>query len=618
MLFKLALSNIKRRFQNYWAYYLSSTFGVFVLYLFLSITYNKLVSSQLGSVVKFSVLFNIGSVLTALFAAFFVWYSNSFFIKSREKEFATYMLLGMSKRQTIRLNFFENSFVLALAFCTGIAAGILLNKVVIMALFAVMGMTGSVPFEISIKAIGVCSVIYGSVFILISIHSAVLLHRNSLINLINANKKAESGLKISILTALMCIASVISLSYGYYLAVKKALNPLSWPVTVILVSVGTVLLFTSLASFIIWIVRKNEKRLFKGTKLITVSQLFFRYKGNVGTLSVIAITTTVALCTLLTCYGPLSSAVENSHNMRPFSVEYMNVNNTADKTFEDVLENHSEIKVKSKNIIKILSTRDKDAEYYAVSESDYNKLNKAQSTGIEVSLQDDGGCYYIKNMDDKSDTGKKITLGSAVLTVVNSSSKWYIALDHFTNTLVVRDSVYQKIKGSSNVQEFSITGYELQNDMISRSFIADLNKKMPSDISMLTFYDHLSDSIKLEGMMFFIGMFIGLLFLMATGSIIYFKMSMEASEDRDKFITLRRIGVRKDELKGAIAKELGVIFGAPFVVASANAFAATFALQKLAGLQLKKAYIVVILIYLVLYMSYYFITLNSYTKAVVE
>ena len=165
---------------------------------------------------------------------------------------------------------------------------------------------------------------------------------------------------------------------------------------------------------------------------------------------------------------------------------------------------------------------------------------------------------------------------------------------------------------------YKVTGYMLTNDFLAKNFITDLKSKIPSENNLLTFYDHFSDGLKLMGLMAFIGAFIGLIFLTATGSIIYFKMSMEAQMDKNKFITLMKIGVSKGELSKAISKELLILFGMPFAIATLNSFVASISLSKMLGFKMYKSFGIIVLVYTLLYSIYYFITLNSYVKTVSE
>lgn len=632
-LFSIATNNIKKNFKTYWAFFISSTFSIFVLYLFLSITNNKDIQHQLGGMKSFIWLFTIATWLIGFFSAFFIWYSNSFFIKSKKKEFATYMLLGMTKNQTARLNFIENLFIMILSFLSGIGVGIIFNKLFIMILYSMIRVSGDVRFQFSMKAFKSTSIIFILIFIIISLHSTILIHKNSLINLFNASKKAEKGLKVSLFTIIIGIVSVGLIAYSYYLAIKRLpSNIILSPEVVIFTIVGSILLITCTVSFLIYMSRKNEKRLFSGTKLISTSQLYYRYRGNVGTLGVIAITTTIALSALITCLGSYDKAEENSRYMRPYSIEYFNNTDSIDKTFNNTLSDHKEVSVKYKDSFDLLDITAKDpfgngdSDFYVINESEFNKINNHESVNRKISLNSDKDCYFVQVSPngftaEKSAIGKEISLSNGNkqfnVKIVDTDNKVFIAMDHFKATLVIKDTVYNDLKTQLNKDKITnVTGYLLKNDITSKNFLEDLKVKIPSDNNLLTFYDHFMDGLKLLGMMAFIGLFIGLLFITATGSIIYFKMSMEAKEDRSKFITLSKIGVSKKEIKGAVAKQLLVLFGVPFVIAVTNSYAATISLGKMLSFKLGKEFAVIILVYALLFSIYYFLTLNTYTKTV--
>jgi putative ABC transport system permease protein len=629
-LISMAVNNIRKNFKNYWAFFLSSTFSVFALYLFMSIVNNKDVKVQLGSMKSFMLLFIIASYMIAAFSAFFIWYSNSFIIKSRKKEFATYMLLGMSKKQTATLNTIENLITIAFAFCSGIGLGLIFNKFFIMLLYVMIRATGDVPFQISFEALKFCSILFGAMFIIISIHGSILIYRDNLIDLFDSSKKAEKGLKVSFLTLIIGLFSIVFLGFGYYMAIRKIVsNIILAPIIVLLVVIGTILFFTSFTSLIIYISKKNEKNLFKGTKLIYISQLYYRYKGNVGTLSVIAVTTTVALCAMMVCFGLFNKTEDNSRNMRPFSIEYVNGTNNTNTIVEDTIKNHKEISVAYKDTMEFLQVKSKDQligndTFLVLNESKFNEINSHEKSDIKINLKNDMDCYYfqISNFTpNKSVIGKDVKLeggGSGYnLIITDTGMKYFIALDDSKPTFIVKDSAYSQIKSTiSSENTYKVTGYILNNDLLSENFIKDLKNVIPPEIKLLTFYDHFTDGIKLTGMMAFIGLFIGLLFLTATGSIIYFKMSNEAQEDKNKFVILRKIGVSKFEVTKSVSKELMIIFGAPFIIATINTFVASIPLGEMMAFNITKEFIIIILVYAVLYSIYYLITLKSYIKIV--
>lgn len=630
-LFNIALNNIKNNFKNYWTFFLSSTFSVFVLYLFISIVNNNNIKSEFEGKQMLTLLFIVASYITAIFSSYFVWYSNSFLIKSRNKEFALYMILGMSKMQTFVLSFIENFITTVGAFFLGITLGLIFNKFFLMLLYTMIGAHGDVKIQLSLKAFGVCFVVFGFMFILISIHSFILMHKGNIIELFNASRKTEKDLKVSFITSFIALLSIIFLGVGYYIAIKKITFNINLAyVVVLLVVIGTILFFIGVTSCIIYFSKKNEKNLFKGTKLIAISQISYRFKSNVSTLSVISVTTTIALCAMIACFGLFDKVEENTRYVRPFSVEYIKDNDRIDKIFQDTVKKHKEVSVKHNKNIKLLEVKAKVSFYsnsntfFIINESQFNKVANSEKTNRRVTLKNSTDCYFFQMKDfaaNKSVIGEIIELMSKNkkynLKISGTDMKYFIGMEHFKETFVVKDIVYNEIKSTiSKEKVFKIAGYTFENEYFLKDFIQDLKKQIPPKNNLLTYYESYSYGLKMTGMMAFIGIFIGLVFLTATGSIIYFKMIMEAQEDKNKFITLKKIGASEKEIKKAISEELFILFGLPFIVAVINSYVASIVLGKMMTLKIYKSFAIIILVYAVFYSGYYLITLESYIKTI--
>ncbi|EKO1911491.1 FtsX-like permease family protein [Clostridium botulinum] len=630
-LFNIALNNIKNNFKNYWTFFLSSTFSVFVLYLFISIVNNNSIKSEFEGKQMLTLLFIVASYITAIFSSYFVWYSNSFLIKSRNKEFALYMILGMSKMQTFVLSFIENFITTVGAFFLGITLGLIFNKFFLMLLYTMIGAHGDVKIQLSLKAFGVCFVVFGFMFILISIHSFILMHKGNIIELFNASRKTEKDLKVSFITSFIALLSIIFLGVGYYIAIKKITFNINLAyVVVLLVVIGTILFFIGVTSCIIYFSKKNEKNLFKGTKLIAISQISYRFKSNVSTLSVISVTTTIALCAMIACFGLFDKVEENTRYVRPFSVEYIKDNDRIDKIFEDTVKKHKEVSVKHNKNIELLEVKAKvpfhsgSNRFFVIGESEFHKIINSEKKHEKVDLKNSTDCYFfqISNfLPDKSVIDKTVKLMGKNkeynLKITGTDMKYFIGMEHFKETFVVKDIVYNEIKSTiSKEKVFKIAGYTFENEYFLKDFIQDLKKQIPSKNNLLTYYESYSYGLKMTGMMAFIGIFIGLVFLTATGSIIYFKIIMEAQEDKNKFITLKKIGASEKEIKKAISEELFILLGLPFIVAVSNSYVASIVLGKMMALKIYKAFAIIILVYAVFYSGYYLITLKSYIKTI--
>ncbi|MBU5298573.1 FtsX-like permease family protein [Clostridium sporogenes] len=630
-LFNIALNNIKNNFKNYWTFFLSSTFSVFVLYIFISIVNNNSIKSEFEGKQMLTLLFIVASYITAIFSSYFVWYSNSFLIKSRNKEFALYMILGMSKMQTFVLSFIENFITTVGAFFLGITLGLIFNKFFLMLLYTMIGAHGDVKIQLSLKAFGVCFVVFGFMFILISIHSFILMHKGNIIELFNASRKTEKDLKVSFITSFIALLSIIFLGVGYYIAIKKITFNINLAYAVVLlVVIGTILFFIGVTSCIIYFSKKNEKNLFKGTKLIAISQISYRFKSNVSTLSVISVTTTIALCAMIACFGLFDKVEENTRYVRPFSVEYIKDNDRIDEIFQHTVKKHKEVSVKHNKNIELLEVKVKVSFYsnintfFIINESQFNKVANSEKTNKRVTLKNSTDCYFFQMKDfaaNKSVIGEIIELMSKNkkynLKISGTDMKYFIGMEHFKETFVVKDIVYNEIKSTiSKEKVFKIAGYTFENEYFLKDFIQDLKKQIPPKNNLLTYYESYSYGLKMTGMMAFIGIFIGLVFLTATGSIIYFKMIMEAQEDKNKFITLKKIGASEKEIKKAISEELFILFGLPFIVAVINSYVASIVLGKMMTLKIYKSFAIIILVYAVFYSGYYLITLESYIKTI--
>ena len=427
------------------------------------------------------------------------------------------------------------------------------------------------------------------------------------------------------MTYIIGLLAIVFLAYGYLQSAKiNTYGSYVWSV-IFFVCVGTVLLFTSLISILIWLAKRNEKRLYSGTRLIPVSQLYHRYRGNVGVLSTISITTTVALCAVLALCGIYNKNAQIAHQYRPFSVEYIG-SSQADKVFNGVLDNHSEIKIKSKTVLNpiIIKTQGSysGGSYLVLPESELLAADAAQNSSRKVSLKNDGECYFVQNKSGSKDViGKSIKLNylntQSALTVAGTDTDYYVAFDNFEQTLVVKDDLYNKMKKDSSLKRYEITGIELQNDSAAGNFVSELQKKMPQASNMMSYNEEINSLNKIMGIMLFIGIFIGLLFLTASCSILYFKTAMEAHEDKEKFATLIKIGISGKQLRSGIAKELAVIFGAPFAVAAVNTLVATVPMKNVMEINgIMGAYGVIVLVYALLYGIYYLVSVGKYIKTV--
>ncbi len=614
-------------------------FSIVVYFTFVSIKYNEQVL-RLGEVrQRIAAGFSASSVVLAVFALIFIWYSNSFFTRKRKKEIGLYSLLGIKKKEIGRLLFYENIIMGIAALIVGIFLGSLLSKLFVMILVNLMDF--SVPISLSIipEAIYSTMNIFAILFALTSIHGYLIIYRFKLVDLFKADKQAEKIPKASLVKALFSILFIFG-GYIFYYTIKIDFLLLI-VVTLISVVIGTFLLFSSLSVFLIKLARKNKKRYYRGINMIGITNLLHRIKGHARTLAIIAVlsaTTLTAMSVTASLYYYFQTSLDY---VAPFSYTYMTDNqriyDNLDSKIAQIISNYPTHQVKESvtyqgirvkiNLPTGLNGKIQSQSAIILSESLYNEI--AELRGIKkLSLLTPSDCFFIDEYYNEffreSYQGKNIKIPSNGKTfdlqIENFSEKPIVNLGQLIRTIVVKDEVYNNIQHSGEL----IYGraFDISNERDSRKLTEELSnlfiKNHSEDgvwkVRYSTYYNYYQEGITTLGQAIFIGAFLGLVFLISTGSIIFFKLLSESNEEGVKYKILRNIGVDRQEIKSLLSKQILFFFAAPLIIGIMHSLVAVSILEKLLGMDLTVPISITILAYTGIYMIYYLITLKSYIK----
>ncbi|MFD3157787.1 ABC transporter permease [Haloimpatiens sp. FM7330] len=585
------------------------------------------------------------AVVIAIFAAIFIWYSNSFFMRKRKKEIALYSMMGIKKKQIGRMLFYENIAMGAIALIIGILVGNLFSKVFVMLLVNLMGFSTSIKFTIIPKAIIKTLITFAILFLITSIHGYTIIYRFKLIDLFKAENKGEKEPKASIIIALL---SIILIGSGYILYLNSFKTDFLFAIftTLALVVIGTYLFFSSFTVFMVQLARKNKRKYYKGINMIGTSQLLYRIKASSRTLATIA----VLSATTLTAMGITSSIYydfQTKLNIRyPFTYVIGNTNDTLNSKIEDTISKYPKNKIINSvdaafininallpNVSKI-NTKSKTIKnnIHMISESKFNEIAKARGLKEIVKLNNSNESIlfyenfikgFMKSYIDKNieinDNGKKSSLK-----VIDF--KPYALLNNYTlvdETLVVKDDVYNKYYNSKNV--YRVKAYVTDNKKDSKNLTNSIRKIVgrktflkdkPWISTFSSYYESYSSGLMINGLLIFIGSFLGLVFLLSTGSIIFFKQLSEANDDKSRYTILKNIGVSKKEIKASISRQMLVVFVLPLLLGILHSLVATSILSKLLNLNLLIPITISVISYTIIYMIYYVLTVNSYYKLV--
>ncbi|MCI2047597.1 MAG: ABC transporter permease [Faecalibacterium sp.] len=614
---EIALKNVRKRAGSYLAYFFSTAFCVVVFHLFCAMYYNPAFSVYRFGSGKMNTLFQGSAVAVLLFAAIFVLYSGSYFIRGRKKEIAIYSLLGMAKKTIALLLFCETFFIGMLAVGFGVGVGSVSAGYFTSVLLKVMAVGTSVSYAASPMAILVTVAAFAGLFIISGIRAYQIIYRYSLIDLLSATKQSEG---IPHYSPAGAWAALAFLAVGYGIALKMNLNisgmQLLLPAfaVVAVVSIGTYLLFRNTLPMAVTLLKRKKAAYYQTSTFISASQIAFRLKANAKMLTLSALLCAIAI-TMVSASVSLYLGLEQGTDFyAPFSYLVKNITPEQDAKIAQTVSDIGEVQITAEDQIELVHAQMQNDSYavqtgteaadtlgapvdaYLLSQSAYQKIiadtqagqGKASSlrTDFAGGLSDDA-CYFLDgNMTEQYSAGlvgQGLSVAfqgqSCVYTVKGVGLHKYIGLlDLYQHpTVVVSDAVYQQYHAAADSTEIdTFYGFMFDDEMASANTTAALDAfiparfgdgGLPANVSYIGVY---KANFALYGSYVFIGLFVGILFLLALCSVMYYKMIMEAQEEGPRYAILRKIGMKKREMLASVAKQLGIVFGTPLAVGLAH------------------------------------------------
>ncbi|MEA0556310.1 ABC transporter permease [Lysinibacillus irui] len=616
-LFSLARKNIQRNLSNYFLYIASMVFSIVIYFTFVTLKYNDDLSALKQSSQQIKGLMSASSVVLLFFIVIFMAYSNSFFMKKRKKEVALYSLLGVRKQKIGLMLFFENLVIGLVSLVLGIVLGFFMSQGLLMILVRLMGyeVVGSLTF--SMEALINTTCIFTLLFLFTSLQGYRVIYQFKLIDLFHAEKQGEQIPRASLVAALLGTALI---AFGYYTAASDLFTSKIWrfftilgtPLMVIGVTIaGTYLLFHSVSVFVLTALKKATSWSWKGLNLIGVSQLLYRIRANAKSLSIIAILSATTITAGGGVFGMYYNAEASVRQMLPNT--FMWKGDAVELPQQEILYNES-LSVKNLRVDNEFSF----FEYTLLKESDYNRLAKLQGKNQELHVADGStvlldAAYDERFSHDFTNEDFKLENGDSF----HVDKMYTESVLNFTSAgtvLVVNDQEFT----ATNAEEVTIQVIGLDNDLKQQTISKDIYKQLSSEQqeSFSSVPQSYEDSIATVGALLFVGSFLGLVFLAATGSIIYFKILTEAEEDQAKYAILNKIGVNSKQILKTVAGQVAVIFSAPLIVGIVHSSFALLAFSQLFGMNITKPVILWMIAYSAIYFIYYIFTVRSFYKIV--
>lgn len=610
---EIAFKNARKKFGGYLVYFFSTVFSVVIFNLFCAMYYNPAFEAYRFGKGKMNTLFRASAIAVLLFATVFTLYSGNYFMKTQKKEIAVYSLLGMRKEQIAKMMFLETFFIGLTAVVCATLIGTCSTTYFTRALMRFMAIGTDVRFSVKPQAILVTVVAFCALFGVSGYRAYQTIYRYQLIDLLSAAKQSEGVPGFSAPGALVSVALLIG---GYTASALMNLNQsgtkllLPALVVALTVALGTYLLFRNLVPMAVLLLKRKRGFYYRTTNFISISQIAFRLKANSRMLAVVALLAAVTITMISASYSLYRGLEDSVDFYAPYSYLAKGISREQHQEILRTVRDVGAVSVTADTVIPLCNIQIRSDAYalqedganapklgatvdaYLLAESTYlNIIAVTQAPkGAYASTKTDftGGltdaeCYFLDgNMIDtycKRLVGKSLEVSlngaSAQYMVKGAGLHKYIGLaDLYRHpTVVVSDTVfadYAARAGADGTTTFS--GFMFNDEMASANTVAAINAiiparftsgGMPANLSYIGIYQA---NFALYGSYVFIGLFIGVLFLLAVGSVLYYKLVMEAQEEAPRYEILRKTGMTKREIHVSVAKQLALTYGLPLCV----------------------------------------------------
>lgn len=620
---KLAFTNIKNNGSLYLPYIISGMVTVAMFYIMMFLNNSKGLEKIYGSSYLTSIMaLGVGTI--AVFSYIFIFYTNSFIIKRRKKEIGVYNILGMEKRHIAKLMGIETVTVALIAIIGGIVTGILFSKLSIMLLYKILAVKETIKFEINFSTIINTLIVFGILYALTLVYNMMQIKLANPIELLRSGNVGEKEPKSK---WLMTIIAVGCLAVAYYISftTKNPLKVLSlFFVAVLLVIVGTYLLFIAGSIVFLKMLRKNKKFYYNKKHFAAVSGMIYRMKQNAGGLASICILSTMVLVIIastVSMYIGLEDELKTRYPMEAVTyVNYLEVDDNVDSVRDHI-----------RQIIEDEGRTITDEKTYGY----FNMLTKQNDNSLEKTSENDslGNGTYVNivtkdalcNLEDSLDEKDVPELTDDSVAVYGMKKFNYDSIKILGRKFDVKESKYYKIKKDAYISSgFTNEYYIVVNNMDTLTQIFDLQKEVYGDRAF-TFRNTIgfdfdgtkqqkidcvnkinkylvSDAKKeigsgtayvegraeneeavytLYGGIFFLGIFLGSMFLMVTVMIIFYKQTSEGYDDKDRYEIMEKVGMSNAEVKKSIQSQVRMVFFLPIVTAAIHVAAAFPMLRRL-------------------------------------
>ena len=628
MIWSITKSNIKKNFPLYRIYFLA-TIGLLSIFIaFLNFISDKIIAEKIGDSGQALVIANGSLLFLIVFLVVFLIYFNNFFVKKRSQDLGVLAILGFSKRELTKLLTLENLVILVLSYLVSLLLGPTLYFLAVLVITHLLDFTMEVQWFITVKEIIESLGILVVVFLINFITNGVIIAKQSLIEFVNFSKKAEKKISIRkvraiiaitalLLSYVLCLTTVFSSTRKMLLSVGMV--PISLLI-IILVILGSIFTIRYGLTFVISFLKEKKKRLYRPLSNIIYPKFNYRIATKNKLLTVLGglLTLTVSVTGIMVMLYAYS--LNGIERLTPSAIEYNVESENGQVNVTNILEN-GQVSLVDINLLRLntnpevtITESGQTIPYFdIINYSDYKELMKAQ--GRKNSIEGSESLPLLINyFPTEISLGKTFNLENAYdVTVKQVSTNNVFSFSTSVTTLVVSDKLYAELSSRFPEKKMTIRTFNGDSIRSSETFYNQFST-VPDVISSYS-REHTVKTANIATYIFIT--FLSILFIICTGSILYFTSLIEIMENKEEYSYLSKLGYSKKMINRIVRYEIGILFLIPVLIGIINGsmllifYKYLFMDTLVAGNIIMLSLLLFLFFFLIIYGTFYLLTLRS-------
>lgn len=628
MIWSITKSNIKKNFPLYRIYFLA-TIGLLSIFIaFLNFISDKIIAEKIEDSGQALVIANGSLLFLIVFLVVFLIYFNNFFVKKRSQDLGVLAILGFSKRELTKLLTLENLVILVLSYLVSLLLGPTLYFLAVLVITHLLDFTMEVQWFITVKEIIESLGILVVVFLINFITNGVIIAKQSLIEFVNFSKKAEKKISIRkvraiiaitalLLSYVLCLTTVFSSTRKMLLSVGMV--PISLLI-IILVILGSIFTIRYGLTFVISFLKEKKKRLYRPLSNIIYPKFNYRIATKNKLLTVLGglLTLTVSVTGIMVMLYAYS--LNGIERLTPSAIEYNVESENGQVNVTNILEN-GQVSLVDINLLRLntnpevtITESGQTIPYFdIINYSDYKELMKAQ--GRKNSIEGSESLPLLINyFPTEISLGKTFNLENAYdVTVKQVSTNNVFSFSTSVTTLVVSDKLYAELSSRFPEKKMTIRTFNGDSIRSSETFYNQFST-VPDVISSYS-REHTVKTANIATYIFIT--FLSILFIICTGSILYFTSLIEIMENKEEYSYLSKLGYSKKMINRIVGYEIGILFLIPVLIGIINGsmllifYKYLFMDTLVAGNVIMLSLLLFLFFFLIIYGTFYLLTLRS-------